>query len=61
MKPSRLAAPLAVVIAVIWCITALVTLVTRDYLPLTIQTPVMLAAAGWAFGIKVVKNGKPNE
>jgi ATP/ADP translocase len=52
-----MAVPIAVAVTVVWVVTALVTLKTHDYTPLSIVTPVMLLSAGAVFGVRVRRNG----
>lgn len=52
MSRETLTTILAIVVALVWAITALFSIVIKDYTGLTIVTPVMLLVAGFLFGYK---------
>jgi len=58
---DRLIFPVALVVLAAWSATLVGALITNQYTPLTITTPVMLMLAGYVFGVGIVKskeNGK---
>ena len=59
---ERLATFIAILVASVWAMIALASLLTREYAPLSIATPVMLLTTGYAFGLKpeivLRRNGK---
>jgi hypothetical protein len=54
---QQLIYPFAVGIILVWSLVTVVSLVTKDYQPLVIVTPVMLIATGFVFGVKRGSNG----
>ena len=50
---------LALIISLVWSTVAVASVFIHEYTALTVVTPVMLIVAGFLFGLKVTKNGKP--
>ena len=59
MAASRdlLTTAIALAVCAVWSITAVASLVIREYTALTIVTPVMLIVAGFLFGLRINRNG----
>lgn len=55
---ARLAAPVGVTVTIIWAISAVVGLVTKDFQGLEIVSPVMVIFCGYLFGINIVRSGE---
>lgn len=55
MNKETLTTILALIIASVWSIVAIASVITQEYNSLAIITPVMLIVAGFLFGYK--KNG----
>lgn len=53
---ERLIFPFAIAIVVVWTAATIASMLTGDYQPLVITTPVMLMAASFVFSIR--RNGK---
>lgn len=53
--------PLAAVVLVGWCAALVVGLITQNYTALTFTTPLMLALAGYVFGVNIVRRGGGND
>jgi hypothetical protein len=49
---------IALMVAGVWALVSLISLLLKDYTGLTIVTPVMVIVAGFLFGYK--KNGSSN-
>lgn len=58
VKRDQLVYILALIVAGVWAIVSLVSLLIGDYTGLTIVTPVMVIVAGFVFGFK--RNGNAN-
>ena len=57
MSKDFLTTILALVIAFVWAVVAISSVVTQEYNSLAIITPVMLIVAGFLFGYKKNGNG----
>jgi hypothetical protein len=58
MGPERwLVNLVSIVVIGAWVASVAAGLITSDYTALGVTTPVMLILAGYAFGIKITKNG----
>jgi hypothetical protein len=57
VERERLVYIIALVVAGVWAIVSLVSLLLKDYTGLTIVTPVMVIVAGFLFGFKKNGNG----
>ena len=51
---------IALAVCAVWSVAAVTSLVTQEYTPLTVITPVMLIVAGFLFGLKINRNGNGN-
>ena len=52
MHRDNLTTILALIVATVWAIVAISSLVIQEYSALTAVTPVMLVVAGFLFGVK---------
>ena len=57
MNRDELVYIIALIVAGVWAIVSLVSLLLKDYTGLTIVTPVMVIVAGFLFGFKKNGNG----
>jgi hypothetical protein len=57
MIKEKLALPFSLAILTVWSASAILAFATGQYAPLTITTPVMLMAAGYVFGVELVRKG----
>jgi len=62
MAASRdlLTTVIALAVCAVWSIVAVTSLITQEYTPLTVVTPVMLIVSGFLFGLKINRNGNGN-
>lgn len=58
MDPERwLINLISLAVTAAWLVALGASIITSEYTPLEVTTPVMLILAGYAFGIKITKNG----
>ena len=53
---DKLVVPLALVVAVGWLVALASGVVSQNYAPFEISTPVMILLAGYVFGVQIVRN-----
>ena len=56
-KRNLLILPLAAVVMLGWSASLIVGLLTNSFVALTATTPLMLALAGYVFGVSLVRKG----
>lgn len=60
-KRDLLILPVAVVVLLGWAASLVVGFLTQSYVALTATTPLMLALAGYVFGVNIVRKSDKNE
>ena len=61
MGREQLISVIALLVAGVWALVALISLLLKDYTGLSIVTPVMVIVAGFLFGFKKNGNGGANK
>lgn len=57
----QLAAPVGVVITLVWAVSAAVGLLTQNFQGLEVVSPVMVIFVGYLFGINIVRTGEKSQ